>query len=84
MRARAVHTVEANGSSAERARAQLQHKLKLAGYLEQKSREEVDRFSALAALQGWTNRQLADVLGVTIETVIMRRKRGFSRKRLAR
>jgi hypothetical protein len=64
-----VHPREPNGSSPDRARAHIQHKLLVAAELERAAASEVDRLSAIAAAQGWTDHELAELLTVDLTTV---------------
>jgi hypothetical protein len=79
-----VHPLEPNGSSPDRARAHIQHRLLVAAELERASASEVDRLSAIAAGQGWTDHELAELLRVDLTTVRHRRANGFQRKRRGR
>ena len=66
------------------ARLQIGRKLRLAAQLEVRSAEEVDRLSLIAAEQGWTNSQIAEVVELPTETIRVRRRKGWFRKRAGR
>jgi hypothetical protein len=76
-----VHPREPNGSSPDRARAHIQQKLLVAAELERAAASEVDRLSAIAAGQGWTDYELSELLRLGLSTVRHRRANNFQRKR---